>query len=60
MGKVEDVDFKVSGKQILDPGWRVLYDKDAQNADNDNAKNTDEERTLPAFTKESRVSTRLP
>lgn len=51
MGKVEDVDFKVSGKQILDPGWRVLYDKDAQNADNDNAKNTDEERTLPAFTK---------
>lgn len=51
MGKVEDVDFKVSGKQILDPGWRVLYDKDAQNTDSDNAKNTDEERTLPAFTK---------
>lgn len=51
MGKVEDVDFKVSGKQINDPGWRVLYDKEAQNADNDASNNSDEERTLPAFTK---------
>ena len=51
MGKVDDVEFKVSGKQILDPGWRVLYAKDAQTADNDGAKPQDEERTLPAFTK---------
>lgn len=51
MGKVDDVEFKVSGKQILDPGWRVLYSKDTQTADNDNAKELDEERTLPAFTK---------
>ena len=50
-GKVDDVDFKVSGNQILDPGWRVLYAKDAQTADNDGAKPQDEERTLPAFTK---------
>lgn len=51
MGKVEDVDFKVSGKQINDPGWRVLYDKDTQNADNDIANSHEEERTLPTFTK---------
>ena len=51
MGKVDDVEFKVSGKQILDPGWRVLYSKDTQTADNDNTKELDEERTLPAFTK---------
>ena len=51
MGKVDDVEFKVSGKQILDPGWRVLYSKDTQAADNDNTKELDEERTLPAFTK---------
>ena len=50
-GKVDDVDFKVSGKQILDPGWRILYAKDAQTADNDGAKPQDEERTLPAFAK---------
>lgn len=51
MGKVDDVEFKVSGKQISDPGWRVLYAKDAQPVDSDDKKNQDEERTLPAFTK---------
>lgn len=51
MGKVDDVEFKVSGKQINAPGWRVLYAKDAQPVDSDDKKNQDEERTLPAFTK---------
>lgn len=51
MGKVDDVEFKVSGKQINDPGWRVLYAKDVQPVDSDDKKNQDEERTLPAFTK---------
>ena len=51
MGKVDDVEFKVSGKQINDPGWRVLYAKDAQQVDSDDKKTQDEERTLPAFTK---------
>ena len=50
-GKVDDVDFKVSGRQILDPGWRVLYAKEPQPADGDTAKTQDEERTLPTFTK---------
>ena len=50
-GKVDDVDFKVSGRQILDPGWRVLYAKEPQPADGDTAKAQDEERTLPTFTK---------
>ena len=50
-GMVDDVEFKVTGKQITDPGWRVVYGKDVQTADPDNAKQQDEERTLPAFTK---------
>lgn len=25
LGKVEDVEFKVSGKEILEPGWRTIY-----------------------------------
>ena len=50
-GRVDEVDFKVSGKQILDPGWRVLYAKDVPQDDNDSSKLQDEERTLPAFTK---------
>ncbi len=51
MGKVDDVEFKVSGKQILRSGWRVLYEKESQTDDSDDAKKTDEERTLPAFVK---------
>ena len=50
-GRVDEVYFKVSGKQILDPGWRVLYAKDVPQDDNDSSKQQDEERTLPAFTK---------
>lgn len=50
-GRVDEVDFKVSGKQILAPGWRVLYAKDVPQDDNDSSKQQDEERTLPAFTK---------
>ena len=38
-------------RQILDPGWRVLYAKEPQPADGDTAKAQDEERTLPTFTK---------
>ena len=25
MGKVENTEFKVSGKEIIDPGWRMVY-----------------------------------
>lgn len=63
MGKVEKVDFKVSGKTILDEGWRAVYGKGQQggaagNGDNDPSEGSDnpdkaqaEERTLPVFVK---------
>ena len=48
LGEADKIEFKVTGKQILDPGWRVIFAKDQQ----DEAKeNTEEERTLPAFHK---------
>ena len=57
MGKVENIDFKVSGKTILDEGWRVVYQKATGNQDKaessesqDNPDNA-EERTLPNFVK---------
>ncbi|MGN0280774.1 MAG: DNA topoisomerase 3 [Prevotella sp.] len=62
MGRVEDIDFKVSGKTILDEGWRAVYHK-GNNSDNpENPDNpgipektenpeTSEERTLPPFVK---------
>ena len=29
LGKVTNIDFKATGKQIIEPGWRVLYSKDS-------------------------------
>ncbi len=51
LGRVEDVEFKVTGKEILNPGWRAVYAKDVQADDEEEVKNDDEERTLPAFVK---------
>lgn len=51
LGKVEDVEFKVSGKEILSPGWRTVYAKEETLAQDDDAKKGDDERTLPAFVK---------
>lgn len=54
MGDVDGIEFKATGKLILDPGWRAVYAKDAadsQTADDGDAKPQDEERTLPAFEK---------
>ena len=57
LGKVENIEFKVTGKTILSPGWRLVYAKTDQNgnayasgADDEEQKKDDEERTLPVFT----------
>ena len=52
----QTVEFKVTGKEILDPGWRVVREKTPEPAENtETAENTekpaDEERTLPTFVK---------
>ena len=51
--KPEKIEFKVSGKEILEPGWRVVDAKDAKNADDDDADNANgnDEKTLPSFVK---------
>lgn len=51
LGKVDDIEFKVSGKEILNPGWRTVYAKDILTVDSDETKSADEERTLPSFVK---------
>lgn len=50
LGKVDQVEFKTTGKEILDPGWRTVYSKDEEQ-DEEDAKKADEERTLPTFVK---------
>ena len=49
--KVEKIEFKVSGKEILEPGWRAVYAKDNKNTDDEETKKEVEERTLPSFKK---------
>lgn len=60
LGKVEDVEFKVSGKEILEPGWRTIYAQqqtstpqptNTQPSSSDDDDKRDEERTLPTFVK---------
>ncbi len=50
-GRVEEVELKATGKEIIDPGWRVILAKDTDPTDEENAKNTTDERTLPTFVK---------
>ena len=51
LGKVEDVEFKVSGKEILSPGWRTVYAREDTATAEDDSRKGDDERTLPAFVK---------
>lgn len=65
LGKVEDVEFKVSGKEILEPGWRTIYaqqqtstpqpnnpqSNNPQPSSSEDDDKQDEERTLPTFVK---------
>ena len=52
-GKAGDVDFKVTGKEILEPGFRVCFVKEKKTEEDveDTKENKDEEKTLPTFVK---------
>ena len=50
VGSPDAIEFKVTGRTILDPGWRTVYAKDVQ-SDDDEKKPDEEERTLPVFQK---------
>ena len=62
LGKADKVEFKVSGKQILKPGWRVVFAADqkiiavgqknpAADPNETDGDANEEEKTLPAFVK---------
>ena len=58
---VDAIEFKVTGKEILDPGWRVVREdirskkeddgEHQSSGEEDEKKQDDEERTLPTFVK---------
>lgn len=61
LGEVNEIEFKVTGKEILEPGWRIVRDEvrskkeddgeHQSSGDDDEKKQDDEERTLPTFVK---------
>ena len=57
LGTVDDIEFKVTGRTILDPGWRTVYAKDPKTEDETESplslegSGEAQERTLPAFQK---------
>ena len=53
LGQVDEVEFKVTGKQIMEPGWRQVYDASKDELPTEQEKNdkADGEKTLPAFVK---------
>lgn len=49
MGEVGEILFKATGKQILEPGWRVVFAKETKEATEEKVE--EEENVLPAFAK---------
>lgn len=56
MGEADGIEFKTTGKQILEPGWKVIFAKPQTNlptgmSDAETENKEEEERTLPTFRK---------
>ena len=56
IGETDGIEFKATGKQILDMGWRVIFAKQPTNlpdgmGENDEQKEGEEEHALPVFKK---------
>lgn len=49
LGHAAEIPFKVTGKQILEPGWRNVFATTPRTPDDEQSE-ADEERVLPAFT----------
>ena len=59
LAKAGEIDFKVTGREVLKPGWRAVFDKGQgdnvqstkDSSDDENAENAEETKSLPAFVK---------
>ena len=51
LGHVDKVEFKATGKQIIEPGWRVVFEneKSAKKPSNSKKSKEDEENIMPTF-----------
>ncbi|MBR1480744.1 MAG: DNA topoisomerase 3 [Paludibacteraceae bacterium] len=55
LGRAGEIDFRVTGREVLRPGWRTVFDtKEADTPDNPDGQESQDEdsaKTLPSFTK---------
>ena len=53
IGEADGIEFKTSGKQILEPGWRIVFNQQATTSpqEDKDEKESENESVLPAFTK---------
>ena len=56
LAKAGDIDFKVTGREVIQPGWRVVFDNDRSqgelnDANDANDANDEAAKSLPAFVK---------
>ena len=53
MGQVEEIDCRTTGKQIIEPGWRVIFARETKDTANNEDKEGEEENenVLPTFAK---------
>ncbi len=58
LAKAGEIDFKVTGREVLKPGWRAVFEKDNQNTPNtpstpndSDDESSEETKSLPAFVK---------
>ena len=55
LAKAGEIDFKVTGREVLKPGWRAVFEKDNQNTPNtpndSDDDSSEETKSLPAFVK---------
>ena len=49
-GEAAEIPFRATGKQILDMGWRAVFQKEREDEETQAAR-ADEDKTLPAFVK---------
>ena len=49
LGKVDGIEFKTSGKQILEQGWRVVFAQPGAQQEKEEGQEGDAEKTLPEF-----------
>lgn len=52
LAKVSDVDFKVTGREVLKPGWRVVFENAGNNNNNDKddfSETEEDTKSLPSF-----------